>query len=139
MANTTWRVDDSKKLDQLKLVYDYIKFHIVIIGDAFSVRGSIAFRSGLIIMITLYCISGISASLFMSHYVNYPWDTAFLSRFEIDAFSRKRRFLHHTLYWVGIVVGLLGIALGTGLLDWLNGLMITLAGYAAGLWATLQR
>jgi hypothetical protein len=115
-------VKDSNRLDQFKLVYDYIKFHLalylatppvmIIIADSLSVKASPWFRGGLMLMIIVSIISGIHASLFMARFINRPWQENFLTEMEKHAFGGFRRFMDHVLYWVGIAIGLgsIGIA-----------------------------
>jgi hypothetical protein len=117
----TWgpQITPAQRLDQLKLVYDYIKFHIglylatptvfAIIARSFNVEASGCFQGGLIVMILLYGIAGISAGLFMGRHVNRPWQDDYLHQFEREAFESSRRFIHHSLYWIGLVLGLIGL------------------------------
>jgi MFS family permease len=108
--------DPEMRLEQFKLVYDYIKFHIglylatppvfAIVAESFSLKEQQWFRLGLVIMIAIYLVSGVSAGLFMGKYVNKRWGEVL--NFDA-AYTRNRRFMHHTLYWVGLVVGLLGL------------------------------
>ena len=117
----TWQISETARLEQFKLIYDYIKFHIglylatptvmAIIAEAFSAQSSIWFRSGLIAMIFTYFAAGIHAGLFMGRNINHRWDEHFLHRVESEAFSRTRRIMHHTLYWIGLAFGLTGLVL----------------------------
>lgn len=121
MPNLKWQVGlpEADRRDQLKLVYDYIKFHIglylatpaalAVIADGLGVKTSNAFVAGLIAAIAVYLGAGIHAGLFMSRHVNDPWQLDYLTRFESDAFSPNRRFMHHSLYWIGLVLGLVGL------------------------------
>lgn len=114
-------LSNADRLEQFKLIYDYIKFHIglylatppvmAIIAESFSVQRSVYFRTGLAAMILIYCVSGVHAGYFMGKYVNDPWDKSFLTRFEAVGFSPNRRFMHHTLYWVGLLASFLGLIL----------------------------
>jgi hypothetical protein len=113
-------LDDSVRRDQLKLLYDYIKFHIGLclgtpaviglLGRSFSGDTALAFRWGLGLMIVVFFFSGASAAWFMGVHVNEPWTNHYLIRFEKDAFSLRRRLLHHWMYWLGLVAGLGGLA-----------------------------
>jgi len=122
MTHTKWgNVGASDKLDQLKLVYDYIKFHIqlylatpaalALIADGFKAKQEPLFGMGLTLMILIYLAAGIHAGMFMSRHVNDPRQETYLDSFERDAFSAKRRFMHHSLYWIGLAVGLLFLVL----------------------------
>jgi hypothetical protein len=119
----TWSTSlkDPDKLDQLKLVYDYVKFHIqlylatpavlVLVADGLQVKQDRIFTFGLIGMILVYLAAGIHAGLFMGRHVNDPRQDDFLKRFEQDAFSSGRRFMHHSLYWLGLAIGVGCLAL----------------------------
>ena len=116
-SQKTWSTSlkDPDKLDQLKLVYDYVKFHIqlylatpavlVLVADGLQVKQDRIFTFGLIGMILVYLAAGIHAGLFMGRHVNDPRQGDFLKRFEQDAFSSGRRFMHHSLYWLGLAIG----------------------------------
>jgi hypothetical protein len=117
---TTWGVrDDAVKREQLKLVYDYIKFHIGlyvgtpavlgVLADAFQVKQSPIFQLGLALVVCVCLFAGIHAGLFMSRHVNDPWREGYLSAFESGAFSKTRRFVHHGMYWAGLGFGLVSI------------------------------
>jgi len=121
---TGWSANlcETNRLEQLKLIYDYVKFHIglylatppvfAVVAESFRLEHASWFEAGLAAMIVVYLISGIHASFFMGRLINDPWDGAFLSQHEKAAFSRNRRFMHHTLYWVGLACGLAGLVLG---------------------------
>jgi hypothetical protein len=122
MPDPKWgeSVSDSNRRDQLKLVYDYVKFHIgvylatpaalAVIADGLGVKQSLYFVAGLGAAIAVYLLAGIHAGMFMSRHVNDPWQTSYLQKFESEAFSPCRRFIHHSLSWVGLVLGLLGLS-----------------------------
>jgi hypothetical protein len=124
MPDVKWgdEVSESDRRDQLKLVYDYIKFHISlyigtpaalsIIADALKVKDSGYFIVGLSVAIVIYIIAGINAGLFMSHQINDPWQSGYLTKFEKAAFSPRRRFMHHSLYWFGLVALIIGLIAG---------------------------
>jgi hypothetical protein len=112
-------IEDSVRRDQLKLVYDYIKFHIALylatptalalIADAFEVKRSKPFAIGLILSALIFLVAGLSAALFMGRHIIRPWQNDYLIKFEKDAFSTCRVFFHHQLYWIGLLVGVLGL------------------------------
>jgi hypothetical protein len=103
--------------EQMKLVYDYIKFHLglylatppvfAIIAESFRVTELILFQIGLVGMIVIYVLSGAHAGLFMGRFINTQWTTGTLEEFNRVAYTRSRRLWHHTLYWVGLAIGLL--------------------------------
>jgi hypothetical protein len=110
---------DAAKFEQFKLIYDYIKFHIglylatppifSIVAESFSVKDRPGFQVGLAAMIVVYLISGIHAGLFMGRYVNAPWTHEFLTQVKEELYSDFRRNMHHTLYWIGLGCGFLGL------------------------------
>jgi len=120
-ATQTWGGSETDRLEQFKLVYDYIKFHIglylatppifAIVAESFGVKDRLAFQVGLGLMILIYLISGIHAGIFMGRYVNSPWAADFLKKVEMPLFSDFRRTMHHTLYWIGLSCGLVGSVL----------------------------
>ena len=126
MPNTKWGegLDEAARREQLKLVYDYIKFHIGLylatpaalglIADGFGVKQTMPFVCGLAAAIVVYLVAGIHAGQFMSRQVNDPWQSDYLRRFESEAFSSRRRFMHHVLYWVGLALGLAGLLVAVG-------------------------
>ena len=122
MSKVKWgdTVNDADRRDQFKLVYDYIKFHIglyigtpaalSVIADALGVKQYVPFVVGLLLAIAIYIVAGWHAAQFMSRQINEPWQENYLSKFESEAFSTRRRFMHHSLYWIGLaslVIGLL--------------------------------
>jgi len=119
----TWgpKLPPADRLEQFKLIYDYIKFHmglylatppvLAILADGFDVPDSSWFKIGLGAMILVYLASGIHAGLFMGQCVNEPWDEGFLNKIEKAIFSPFRRLMHHTLYWIGLGFGLVGLAI----------------------------
>lgn len=124
MSQHKWgeEVSQSDRRDQLKLVYDYIKFHIglyigtpaalSIIADALRVKDSGYFIAGLAVAVIIYIIAGVHAGLFMSNQINDPWQSGYLEEFEDAAFSGRRRFMHHSLYWFGLAALLVGLIVG---------------------------
>jgi hypothetical protein len=121
MTDTTWakEVDDAARRDQLKLIYDYIKFHIglyvstpaalALVADGLGVKQTPSFAIGIIVAMMFYLPAGIHAGLFMSRHVNDPWQAGYLGTFESEAFPSTRRIMHHTLYWLGLAAGLVGL------------------------------
>src|SRR5262249_40164790 len=121
MADPKWdpALPDPDRREQLKLIYDYIKFHIglylatpaalAVIADALGLKQSPFFVYGLGAAIAIFLVAGIHAANFMSRQVNNPWQSNYLQKFESEAFSWNRRFVHHSLYWAGLVLGLLGL------------------------------
>jgi len=109
----------NRELEQLKIVSEYVKFHIglylatppvlVILAEGLQIGHSRLFLGSFSLMILCYLVSGISAGWFMGKYINHPWNDERLRAFSTEAYSLKRRILHHWLYWAGLVVGLLGL------------------------------
>ena len=116
-----WIDDDAVRRDQFRLIYDYIKFHITLylstpaiigfLGTTLGATGT-PFKIGLTVMISLYLIAGVHAAWFMGTHINRAWTKEHLTTFADDAFSQKRRILHHWLYWLGLASALLGLLLG---------------------------
>ena len=85
-------LDDATRRDQLKLVYDYIKFHIGLyigtpaviglLGNTFKLLDREWFQWGLMVMICLYIITGAHAAWFMGKHVNVKWTGNYLVNFE---------------------------------------------------------
>jgi hypothetical protein len=98
--------------EQMKLVYDYIKFHtglylatppvFVIIAESFEVKTRILFQVGLVLMIIIYGISGAHAGFFMGRFINTKWDEKTLSNFGANAYSNTRRNMHHPCIGLGL-------------------------------------
>jgi hypothetical protein len=111
-----------RELDQLKLVCEYIKFHIglylatppvfMIVAQGLKVDDSRWCIGGICGMILIYLVSGVSAGWFMGNYVNCPWDDARLKAFSGEAYATRRRVLHHWLYWLGLGLGIAGMIAG---------------------------
>ena len=98
----------SRDLDQFKLIYDYIKFHIglylgtpavmVIVAEPFSLKDAFLFRRGLIIMIFIFSISaGHAAWDFMGRYLTSErWGADFPNSDQRDhILGLCRRIFHH--------------------------------------------
>jgi len=121
MKATTWGkdVDEATRRDQFKLIYDYIKFHIglylstpaalALVADGLGVKQTKPFAIGIVVAMMFYLPAGIHAAMFMARNVNDPWQGGYLGEFEREAFSSTRRTMHHTLYWLGLVAGLVGL------------------------------
>jgi hypothetical protein len=120
---TAWGkgLTEADKREQFKLVYDYIKFHMglylstpplfALFANALSMQASKCFLVGLVVMICIYVFAAVDAALFIGRHVNNQWQDDYLDRFALEAFSPKRRFRHHTLYWIAIGFGLAGLIL----------------------------
>jgi hypothetical protein len=110
----------SQELEQLKIISEYIKFHIglylatppvfVVLAEGLKVNCSMPWLVGLGIMLVFYTVSGISAGLFMGRFINHRWNQEFpLAEIARQAFSRRRRLLHHWFYWLGLLAGMVGL------------------------------
>jgi len=103
--------------EQMKLVYDYIKFHLglylatppvfVIVAESFEVKTLVLFQIGLVSMIVIYGLSGAHAGFFMGKFINAQWTDTTLKQFNAVAYTARRRNWHHTSYWVGLAIGVL--------------------------------
>jgi hypothetical protein len=71
-------------------------------------------------MILIYIASGVSAGAFMGRYVNNDWIkkgsldpngqlALLIEKFAREGFTWRRVIWHHYLYWLGLLVGLLGL------------------------------
>ena len=120
-------LSDADRREQLKLVYDYVKFHLgLYIGTpaalsflavALGVEKSRLFRATLFAVILILARAGVDAGLFMGRHINEKWQGDYLDRFESEAFNDRRRFMHHTLYWVALGLGLFGV-LSSTMIGW---------------------
>ncbi|MBB4373495.1 hypothetical protein GGD63_006318 [Bradyrhizobium sp. cir1] len=108
-------------LDHFKLLCDYIKFHLglylatppvfAVIAKALGqkVIASPYFLSGFAVLVGLCFVSGVCASWFMGRHLNRSWETGESVDWDADASNLRRRFLHHYLYWFGLVAALAGL------------------------------
>lgn len=107
------------KLKQSDLLYDYIKFHIglylatpagfALIGQALGIQCRLPYQIGLGLMVLAYLLAGAKASVFVAHYLFKKWDNLEPWKqlgTQGDVFWRK--FFHHYLYWIGLVVAVIG-------------------------------
>ncbi len=105
------------------LLYDYIKFHLglyiatppafVIIAEGLGVSTSVPFLICMVILVITYFISGAAAGCLIARFINKKWNSDRKWRtFAHAAHSSRRRYIQHWLYWIGIVVGVLGVFLG---------------------------
>lgn len=114
-------VNNSDRVEQFRMIYDYIKFHIglyvgtplviMILAVILRVEKNPPFVAGMIDMVLLYLLAGIHAAWFMGTHLNRKWESDFLDEFEESAFKPTRSFWHHWMYWSGLIVGLSGIGL----------------------------
>jgi FtsH-binding integral membrane protein len=121
------QLSDTDRREQLKLVYDYVKFHLglyvvtpaalAFVATALDVGRSRLFRATLFAAIVILLRAGVDASLFLGRHVGGKWRSDYLDRFEAEAFSDRRRFMHHTLYWVALGLGLFGL-LSSKMIGW---------------------
>ena len=113
--------EQALNLKHSDLLYDYIKFHLglyiatppvlAIVATALGVSASPYFRRGMIGLIAVYFVAGVHASLTIANHINVSWkDDHYWSQFAKTADSPLRRFMHHYLYWIGLILGLGGIA-----------------------------
>ena len=115
----TTQVTESERREQMKVVYDHIKFDIglyigtpaalAVVADGLQVKHSGVFATGLIVCIAVFLFAGLNAMQFMTKHFLGRWDEGYLERFEAEAFSGRRMFLHHQMYWVGVSCGLIGL------------------------------
>ena len=115
---------DERELEQLKLISEYIKFHLgmylatppvlMIVAQGLKVENSRWWIGGLCTMILIYLVSGISAAWFMGTHINTRWSDDRLTEFARAAYSVRRRVMHHWLYWIGLIVALTGLFIAIG-------------------------
>lgn len=108
------------KLKHADLLYDYIKFHLglyiatppvlVIVASALGVIDKPTFQWSMVGLVVVYFIAGIHASWTVASHINVEWsgETKW-KEFGDQASHLRRRVLHHYLYWLGLVIGLLGM------------------------------
>jgi hypothetical protein len=113
---TAWspKLTPEMRLEQFKLVYDYIKFHLglylatppvfAVVAEGFNVNGKNSFLIGLGAMIVTYIISGADAANFMGRHINTPWDPDFLGRVRPRGVpARKKKDASHLVLGWGLV------------------------------------
>jgi hypothetical protein len=113
------QVTEAERREQMRIVYDHIKFDIglyigtpaalAVVADGLQVKQSPIFASGLILCIAVFLFAGLNAMHFMTKHFLGRWNEGYLERFEAEAFSGRRMFLHHQMYWVGVTCGLTGL------------------------------
>ncbi len=121
MAEPETQSSEAYSLEQFHLIYDYTKFHIVlclltpsaiaIVAEALSIKYMFGFQLGLGTMIVIHLVSGMHAFMWLGRYVNLRKDADFLRNLEKDPFSRTRKVMHRPLYWIGLAIGISGLAL----------------------------
>jgi hypothetical protein len=109
-----------QELEQLKLVIDYVNFHmglylvtpsvLVLIATGLQVTNSNWWVGFLLLMILIYVVSGVHAGLFMGRFIDHEWKgSSRLKELKEEAYSLRRRGFHHWLYWAGLLVGTSGL------------------------------
>jgi len=105
--------EDSEKRDQFKLVYDYMRLHLqlyvatppvfALLAKNLDVASTgVAWATGT--MSGFYIIAGGDAAWRIGKCINEPWrGRAYLDVLQHHAFSRRRKFLNHTFYWLGLI------------------------------------
>jgi hypothetical protein len=123
---------DERKKTQLAAVGEYVKFHIglylgtppalAVVAEGLGVNRCKFSVWGIVAMVVIFLMSGISAAWFMGSYVNTPWDEQdqHLSTLYAQAVSLPRRIVQHWLYWLGLLLGVAGIAAALGQ-HWVTG------------------
>jgi hypothetical protein len=112
--------EDERNLKHSDLLYDYIKFHfglyvatpavLVIVATALGIEKNPYFQKGMIGLIAVFFLAGVHASWTIATYINVNWKTdQNWAEFGKKAGSCARRFMHHYLYWIGLIFGLGGI------------------------------
>jgi hypothetical protein len=110
---TTW------KLKHADLLYDYIKFHLglylatpgvlAVVAHQLGVENQDSFRHGMLCLVAIFFVAGISASWTVASRINTKWENADVwLNFGNVAGSWRRRLIHHYLYWLGLSLGLAG-------------------------------
>jgi hypothetical protein len=112
--------ENERNLKHSDLLYDYIKFHLglyiatpavlAIVANALGIAIDPYFQKGMIGLIAVYFLAGVHASWTIGTRINVNWETdQNWAEFGKKAGSRVRRFMHHYLYWIGLILGLGGI------------------------------
>ena len=97
-----------------------IKFHLglyivtppvlAIVATALGVTTNPHFQNGMMGLIAVYFLAAVHASWTVASHINVNWQTdSTWADFGKKAGSGVRRFMHHYLYWFGLVLGLRGI------------------------------
>jgi hypothetical protein len=129
-----------QQIDQVKLIYDYAKFHIGLYATvntalvavlSFADKNFKEHYRGLFLIIFLcFLAAGIGGGLVASHIVYSQWDAQnvgkLLKGFFQPTLSSPFKwtkfkwfiFLEHYAFWLGILVGLIGVAY----VYWLSGI-----------------
>jgi len=120
----------AQEREQLKLVSEYIRFHmglylatppvLVILAEGLGVTTSAWWIGCLLLMIVVYTVSGVDAGIFMGRFINFKWNPQRLETLKDQAYSPRRRFFHHWLYWGGLAIGIIGLILPL-VQNWLTG------------------
>lgn len=113
------QITEAERREQMRIVYDHIKFDIglyigtpaalAVVADGLQVKQSAIFASGLILCIAVFLLAGLNAMHFMTKHFLGRWREGYLEQFEAEAFSDRRMFMHHQMYWVGVSFGLTGL------------------------------
>ena len=116
MSSEDWK---TKRSDTL---YDYIKFHLglyiatptayVLIGTSLGLTTQNAYIVGLMTLLATCLIAGIHASVFITDHLFEKWEN--LDRWHAmgeKSIDPKRRFLQHHLYWIGLILALICLAI----------------------------
>jgi hypothetical protein len=108
------------KLKHSDVLYDYIKFHLglylatppvlAIVALALEVSKHAYFQKGMVCLVGFYFVAGTSAALTLASHVNVDWasETKWVE-LGAKASSGWRRFLHHYLYWAGLLAAVGGM------------------------------
>ncbi len=113
--------ETARRLKHADLLYDYIKFHLglyiatppvlAIVAGALGVATKTSFQHGMMTLVAIYFVAGVNASWTVASRINTIWqDSELWLSFGELAQAPGRRFIHHYLYWLGLVAGLLGMS-----------------------------
>jgi hypothetical protein len=121
LQNSSKMDESAHKLKHADLLYDYIKFHLglyiatppllAVVASGLGVADKASFRHGMLCLVAICFIAGVHASWTVASRINTKWESADLwLNFGNSAGSWPRRLVHHYLYWLGLLLGLLGMA-----------------------------
>jgi hypothetical protein len=120
--------DVDKEFEQLKLLFDYTKFHIGLYASIATIFGTLIaadkthlefkFNSGcLFASIVFVCVAGLAGGMIASSIPGYSNYSKFmeepLAPYDIQKVAFKARYwtyIEHTSFWIAVVLAILSIS-----------------------------